>query len=116
MGQFTVPARLTGPTGRSETVPLLVDTGATFLALPRSIAERLELRTVRRQRVRVAGGRVTTWRVAEVRLQVGNSYTPALCFVMPRGPALLGAFALQSLLLAVDPVHERLVPVREAYV
>ena len=53
MGLFRVPARLTGPTGRSEQVELLVDSGAT----------------------------------------------------------LLGAVALESLFLAIDPVAKRLVPV-----
>jgi hypothetical protein len=33
------------------------------------------------------------------------------CFISPEGPALLGAVALESLFLAVDPVGKRLVPV-----
>ena len=47
MGLFRVPAHLTGPTGRSETVEVLVDTGATFLVVPRALADRLELRPSR---------------------------------------------------------------------
>jgi hypothetical protein len=62
MGQFHVTARLTGALGRSETVDLLVDTGATLLVVPQ--------------------------------------------------PSLLGAVALESLFLAVDPVATRLVPVK----
>jgi predicted aspartyl protease len=76
MGLFHVPVRLTGPTGRSETIEALVDTGATFLVVPCALADRLELRPSR------------------------------TC------PALLGAVALESLLLAPDPVARRLVPVR----
>ena len=34
------------------------------------------------------------------------------CFIAPGGLALLGAVALESLFLAVDPVGRRLVPVR----
>jgi hypothetical protein len=37
------------------------------------------------------------------------------CFIAPDGPALLGAIALESLFLAVDPVAKRLIPV-EAFV
>ena len=74
MGHFGVTARLTGPTGRSEQVELLVDTGATLVALPRSLADRLEVQT--------------------------------------RRFPLLGAVALESLVLLVDPVARRLVPTK----
>ena len=51
MGLFHVKGHLTGPTGRVEEVELLVDTGATHSVVPRSLAERLELKTTRSQRV-----------------------------------------------------------------
>jgi len=111
MGQFSVPVRLTGPTGRSEEIELLVDTGAIFVVLPSEIAGRLELAVTRQQRVRVAGGAVATWPVAEVRVAIGDDDVPTLCLIAPGGPALLGAIALESLLLAVDPVNRRLVPI-----
>lgn len=60
MGLFHVPARLTGPTGRSEDRQLLVDTRATFLVVPRSLAERLELRPTRICPLQIAGGREET--------------------------------------------------------
>jgi len=56
MGLFRVRGRLTGPTGRSEDAELLVDTGATLLVVPRSLAERLELVTRRSQPALIAGG------------------------------------------------------------
>jgi predicted aspartyl protease len=59
---FNVRASLTGPTGLSESIDLLVDTGATFIVLPDA------------------------------------------------GVPLLGAVALESLLLVVDPVGKRLIP------
>ena len=43
MGLFRVSGRLTGPTGCSESIEFLVDTGATFLVIPRGVAERLLL-------------------------------------------------------------------------
>ena len=88
MGLFRVPAHLTGPTGRSETVEVLVDTGATFLVVPRALAERLELRPTRTCPIQTAGGRKEAWPLAEVRLRLD-----------------------ESLLLAADPVARRLVPV-----
>ena len=57
MGLFHVSVHLTGPTGRSETVQALVDTGATFLVVPRALAERLELHPTRTCQIEAAGGR-----------------------------------------------------------
>ena len=110
MGHFQVPARLTGPTGRSEEVELFVDTGTTLVVLPRSLADRLELVTKRRQLVSLAGGAEERWPVAELRLAIGDNEVPTLCFIAPEGSPLLGVVALESLFLAVDPVNQRLVP------
>ena len=112
MGQFSVPARLTGPTGRSEQVALLVDTGAMLVVLPRSLADRLELVVRFRKPVLLAGGAEEAWPIAEVRVSIGDEDVPTFCFIAPDGPALLGAVALESLFLAVDPVAKRLVPTR----
>src|SRR3970040_1649966 len=101
MGLFRVPARLTGPTGHSEDVPLLVDTGATFLVVPRALADRLELRATRTCPLQIAGGREETWPLAEVRLAVDGTELTTPCLIGPEDPALLGAVALESLLLAV---------------
>jgi predicted aspartyl protease len=111
MGLFHVTGRLTGPSGRTEDIQLLVDTGATLLAVPRDVAERLELVARRSQAVVVAGGRRETWPVAEVRLALDGQDVLTPCFIAPGGPALLGAVALESLFLAVDPVAKRPVPV-----
>ena len=112
MGLFYVSARLSGPAGRSESVELLVDTGATFLVIPRTLADRLELRPNRTCPIQTAGGREETWPLGEVRLALDGDEVTTRCLIAPDGPALLGAVALESLLLAVDPVAKRLVPVK----
>lgn len=111
MGLFHVKGRLTGPTGRSEEVDLLVDTGATLLVISRLLADRLQLTPGRSQRVVIAGGQRDVWPVAEVRLALDGQETTTPCFIAPGGPALLGAVALESLFLAVDPVAKRLISV-----
>jgi aspartyl protease family protein len=111
MGLFRVRGRLTGPTGRSEDAELLVDTGATLLVVPRSLAEQLELVVRRSQRVLIAGGQRAEWPVAEVSLSLNGTDVTTPCFIAPAGPVLLGAVALESLFLAVDPVAKRLIPV-----
>ena len=112
MGLFHVSARLSGPTGRTEVVELLVDCGATFVVVPQSLADRLELRANRTCPIQTAGGRDETWPLADVRLAVDGDEIATRCLIAPAGPALLGAVALESLLLAVDPVAKRLVPVK----
>ncbi len=111
MGLFRVRGRLVGPTGRGEEVDLLVDTGATLLVLPRALAARLELVTRRCQSVLIAGGQRAIWPVAEVGLTLEGLDVTTPCFIAPEGPALLGAVALESLFLGVDPVAKRLIPV-----
>lgn len=110
MGLFRVAATLTGAADRSESVELLVDTGATLLVVPQDLADRLGLVARRRQTVVVAGGRRDVWPVAEVRLTLDGQEVTTPCFIAPGGPALLGAVALESLFLAVDSVAKRLVP------
>lgn len=111
MGLFRVPARLTGPTGQSQELELLVDTGATLLVVPEDLAGPLGLVPSRRHRVVIAGGRREVWPVAEVRLTLDGQEVTTPCFIAPAGPPLLGAVALESLFLAVDPVAKRLVSV-----
>lgn len=111
MGHFSVPATLTGPTGRTVTLDLLADTGATLVVVPRALAEELELAALHMQPVRLAGGQRDLWPVAELRLALEGREVRTLCFIAPEGAALLGVVALESLFLAVDPVARRLVPV-----
>ena len=112
MGVFRVPATLTGPNGRVEELELLVDTGATFVVVPRDLARRLELQPTRTCPLKIAGGREETWPLAEARITIDGLVITTPCLIAPDGPALIGAVALESLLLAVDPIAKRLVPVR----
>jgi clan AA aspartic protease len=111
MGLFSVSGRLTGPSGRTAVVDLLVDTGATLLVVPRSLADHLELVEIRTQPVQTAGGWKEAWPVAEVRVAIDGREVTTPCFIAPGGLPLLGAVAIESLFLGVDPIAKRLVPV-----
>ncbi len=111
MGLFRVTGRLSGPMGRAEDVEFVVNTGATLVVVPKVLADRLGLVPRRTQPVVIAGGRRDVWPVAEVRLALDGTEVTTPCFIAPNGPPLLGAMALESLFLAVDPVAKRLIPV-----
>lgn len=111
MGIFHVKGRLTGPSGHVEEVEFLVDTGATLSVVPQSLADKLALKPARSQRVVIAGGQRQVWPIAEAKLALNGDEITTPCFIAPDGPALLGAVALESLFVAVDPVAKRLIPV-----
>ena len=79
--------------------------------VPRALAERLELVARRSQQVLIAGDRRARWPVANVNLSLNGPEVTMPCSIAPDGPALLGAVALESLLLAVNPVAKRLLSV-----
>ena len=95
MGHFHVMGELTGPTGRSVQL----------------FAENLELGPTRMCPVQIAGGVRALWPVSEVRLRLTDVEVTTPCLIGPGGTPLLGVVALESLLLAVDPVGRRLVPI-----
>ena len=76
---------MTGPTGLSETVDLLVDTGATLIVLPRALAERLELSSTETCSVELAGGVEESWPVAEIRVVLEGRSAPMLCLISEGG-------------------------------
>jgi hypothetical protein len=63
----------------------------------------------RSQPVLIAGGQRAEWPVAEVGLLLDGQDVTTPCFIAPAGPALLGAVALESNFLSVDPVTKRLI-------
>ncbi|MBI2469071.1 MAG: aspartyl protease family protein [Candidatus Rokubacteria bacterium] len=117
MGLFQVEIEVLpadGGTPRAESV--LVDTGASYLALPRSVLVSLGYRAIDRQRVIFGTGQTATWEVAEVKIRLQGRERTVLAFLAPEeSPRLLGAQTLETFGLGVDPLRKRLIPV-DAYV
>jgi clan AA aspartic protease len=113
MGTFSVEATVANPTERTMrvTLPLLVDTGATWTTLPSDIAADIGASVLGTRRVRLADGRVEEWPAAAIHIVLDGHEGPTFCLIGPRGgPSLLGAVTLEELGLAVDPAARRLVP------
>jgi predicted aspartyl protease len=112
MGTFNVEVEIGDPHGQHwEKVSLPVDTGSLYTVVPRSTLQRLEVKPLRRARFRVADGRTFDQEIGQTWLRInGFSVISIVAFGEQADEPLLGAYALEGLLLAVDPVGTRLVP------
>ena len=116
MGLFHVEIEvLPANGGTPERHSVLVDTGASYLSLPRELVVSLGYRAIDRQRVVFATGQTAVWDVAEVRVRREGRERTVLAFLAPgQAPRLLGAQTLETFGLGVDPLRKRLMPV-DAY-
>ena len=98
---------------RDRVAPVLVDTGATWTALPQDIIDELGCTAISSRRILLADGREETWPLTIVLVTLEGQELPTICLIGPRGgPSLLGAVTLEEFALFVDPVARRLGPVR----
>ncbi len=113
MGTVIVTIGVGDPQGqRFEELDVVVDTGATFSTVPRTLLERLGAPVERSAKSELADGSVAPVDVGRtiIRLEEKEFPTPVI-FGEPAEPSLLGVIALEDALLAVDPVGRRLTPV-----
>ena len=113
MGTFSVTIEVGSPDRTTwEAVGVLVDTGATFTWLPRTLLERLGHVPDSTKSFELGDGRVVESPVGEVPVRIGSEVRTTVCAFAEEGEkATLGAVTLQQFLLAADPLNERLVPV-----
>ena len=112
MGTFYTPIEISGADReRFETVDALVDTGATYSAMPASILRALGVTPFRRQSFRLADGSRTYRDMGEMSVRInGEVLTTFVVFSGEGANPILGAFTLEAFSVAVDPVGKRLVP------
>ena len=112
MGTFSVEVEIGDPEGREfVSVNAVVDTGATYTALPESLLHRLGVLPRADRRFRLADGRVARLPlgVAVMRF-MGEEWPVYVIFAPDESSPLLGATALEAFSLVVDPNEGRLVP------
>ena len=112
MSAFSWPVKVTsldgGPTMEIEA---MVDTGATFTVLPSTLLRELGVTVTRQARFELGDGRIVEMDVGQAWTTIGDvTAITQVVFGAEDSPPLLGAFTLEGLLLAVDPVQQRLVP------
>jgi predicted aspartyl protease len=109
---FAVPETLRSRDGRRRTaVEAVVDTGATFTEIQRSMAVRLGLVAEFRSRSRVGDGGVAEREVGPLQRSLGGLTATVPVVIDGEGDIpVLGATALEILGLWVDPTGRTLVP------
>ena len=95
---------------RFEPVEVMVDTGSTFTTVPAGLLRGLGISPQRTVPARLADGSIVEDEVCDavIRLEGKTFFTP-VTFGKEGEPNLLGVVALETALLAVDPVDQRLV-------
>lgn len=113
VGTFRVTFEVGDPSGtRYEPIEALVDTGASYTMIPSPILERLGVRRERTETFELADGRTIELDFGQTSVRVaGRAVITLVVFAEPRSQALLGAYTLEGVQLAADPVHQRLVPI-----
>ena len=93
-----------------------VDTGAYLSSAPASVLYELGVSPFRSQIFRFADGSSKQMDVGEVFIRIdGNQATSQIAFNDEDTQPLLGAMALETLYLVVDPIAKRLLPMDDIY-
>ncbi|HEV8584926.1 MAG TPA: aspartyl protease family protein [Methylomirabilota bacterium] len=114
MGTFRTVIEIGDPTATVwEPLEALVDTGASFTLVPTPLLARLGVVAHAREEFELADGRVVNLDVGRTWVRAEGRAEQTLVVFAPEDAApLLGAYTLEGLRLAADPVARRLVPVR----
>ena len=112
VGTFNWPLRISSMDGqRSRDIEATVDTGAAYTTLPARLLRELGVAPTGKRRFLLADGRRVDMDFGQAWATIdGESVVTLVIFGEDDGPALLGAYTLEGLALAVDPVEQRLVP------
>ena len=112
MGTFNWPLRISGMNGGpSREIEATVDTGAAYTTLPARLLRELGVEPMGQRRFLLADGRRVDMDYGQAWVAIdGERVVSIVVFGEDDAPPLLGAYTLEGLALAVDPVEQRLVP------
>jgi len=89
----------------------IVDTGAIYTVIPKSVAERLRLKETGRRKFKIANGDVVEYPVSEAYIIInGEGVTSVVAIADEKTLLLLGVTTLELLGLKVNPVTGKLTP------
>ena len=92
-------------------ISAIVDTGSFYMMLPAHVLRALRVEPLDSRVFELADGSLIEMDYGHVWVTIGDQrIITIVTFGDNEGPSLLGAYTLEGLALAVDPVGERLVP------
>ena len=114
MGTFNVPIAIGDPQRERWTaLDALVDSGASITSVTGSLLRGYGVVPIMRQAFEFGHGEVRTMDVGQTWLRIdGREIITHVLFNDEGTLPLLGALALEGLFLGIDPVAQRLIPVR----
>ena len=117
LGTFNWPIRLESMDGEeSLEIEAMVDTGASYTIVPAHLLKKMGIAPIDTISLVLADGRTVEYEMGEARATICERSIPTLVvFGADDARALLGAYTLEGLRLAVDPAHARLVPATSAW-
>ncbi len=112
MGTFSSPVRISSLDGRNTVeIEATVDTGAAYSMLPGNLLDELGIEPAYTSTFEFADGRRVDMSIGRAWATIdGQSEITLVIFGENEVPPLLGAYTLEGLRLAVDPVNQKLVP------
>lgn len=113
MGYVRVRGIIANPLDRDlkQELEFIVDTGAIYTVIPRSVSRKLRLGEVDKRKFRTASGEAVEYPVSEAYITIqGKGVTSVVALATEKTPILLGVTTLELLGLRVDPVSGKLVP------
>ena len=112
MGTFNWPIRISSMDGqRTRDIEATVDTGAAYTTLPTPLLRELGVAPIDKRRLLLADGRRIEMNIGRAWVTIdGESEVTVVVFGGDNAPPLLGAYTLEGLGLAVDPLGQRLIP------
>lgn len=117
MGVFNQTIRLDSmDRQRSLEIEAMVDTGASYTIVPANLLKSLGVSPIDKIGLVLADGRQVEYDMGEAHATInGRSIATIVVFGEDNASALLGAYTLEGLRLAVDPAHGKLIPLTTAW-
>ena len=112
MGTFNWPVNISSmDRGQTMEIEATVDTGAAYTTLPARLLRELGIEPTGQRKFLLADGRRVYMDYGQAWATIdGESVITIVVFGDASTPPLMGAYTLEGLALAVDPVEQRLVP------
>ncbi len=109
MGLTFVEATVTGPTGQSRQLKLMVDSGAAYSLIPQDVWQTIELKPKKSASFVLADGTAIERQVSECHIALAGEegHTPVILGEADDEP-LLGVVTLENLGLVLDPFKRTL--------